>query len=288
MPDTRHAASRSAIRTASGTRPRPASGRPCGWNRSRKPLSMHSASRRTSMTHRSRSPCRRTTMGGKPAVKVEVLDGQQVVQQSEASRAATSLKSDPPQIAPTLTLKIPNAKRWSPDTPFLYGLRITLLEDGQPTDQIDSYFGLRKIALGKDEKGILRLMLNNQAAVPVRPARPGLLARRAVHGADRRGPAVRHRDDPQARLQHGPQARQGRAGPLVLLVRQAGPAGLAGHAQRQLRRQGRPAAVRRGQRRSTTRTETPRRRSLQPPVASSCGCRSTKAGASTRRAATST
>jgi hypothetical protein len=78
----------------------------------------------------------------------------------------------------------------------------------------------------------MRLLPQQQAALPVRPARPGLVAGRPLHRADRRGPAVRHRDDQEARLQHGPQARQGRAGPLVLLVRQARPARLAGHAQR--------------------------------------------------------
>jgi hypothetical protein len=99
--------------------------------------------------------------GGTPEVKIEVLDGQQVVQQA-ALVVKEMMKSFPPQIAPSLTLKVPDAKRWSPDSPFLYGLRITLLENGQPADRIESYFGMRKIALGKDEKGIQRLMLNNE------------------------------------------------------------------------------------------------------------------------------
>ena len=99
--------------------------------------------------------------GGTPEVKIEVLDGQQVVQQA-ALVVKEMMKSYPPQIAPSLTVKVPNAKLWSPESPFLYGLRITLLENGQPADQIESYFGMRKIALGKDEKGIQRLMLNNE------------------------------------------------------------------------------------------------------------------------------
>jgi hypothetical protein len=112
------------------------------------------------------------TSGGKPAVKVEVLDGQQVVQ--EASQPVQDImKSFPPQISPTLKLRVPNAKLWSPDSPFLYGLRITLSENGQPTDQIDSYFGMRKIALGKDEKGIQRLMLNNKPLFQLGPLDQG-------------------------------------------------------------------------------------------------------------------
>src|SRR5207302_7081776 len=46
---------------------------------------------------------------------------------------------------------------WSPDDPFLYGLKVT-----SGDDQVRSYFGMRKIGLGKDEKGITRIMLNNK------------------------------------------------------------------------------------------------------------------------------
>jgi beta-galactosidase/beta-glucuronidase len=51
---------------------------------------------------------------------------------------------------------------WSPDSPFLYDLVITVKENGNEIDQIRSYFGMRKISLGKDDKGILRLCLNNK------------------------------------------------------------------------------------------------------------------------------
>ena len=59
-------------------------------------------------------------------------------------------------------LSIPNAKLWSPDSPFLYDLKVTLKRDGQVIDEVKSYFGMRKISLGKDENGILRLCLNNK------------------------------------------------------------------------------------------------------------------------------
>jgi hypothetical protein len=59
-------------------------------------------------------------------------------------------------------LSIPDAKLWSPDSPFLYNLKITLKRDGQVIDEVKSYFAMRKISLGKDEKGILRLCLNNK------------------------------------------------------------------------------------------------------------------------------
>ncbi len=98
---------------------------------------------------------------GKPALKVEVFDGEQVVQEGTLETMITT-RSLPPQIAPSIKLSVPNAKPWSPDSPFLYGLRITLLDDGKPVDEIRSYFGMRKIALGRDADGINRLFLNNQ------------------------------------------------------------------------------------------------------------------------------
>jgi hypothetical protein len=58
-------------------------------------------------------------------------------------------------------LQIKDAKAWSPDSPHLYTLRVTA-SDGKSKDELESYFGLRKVSVGKDEKGITRLMLNNK------------------------------------------------------------------------------------------------------------------------------
>ncbi len=81
-------------------------------------------------------------------------------------------------------------------------------------------------------------------AVRVRHARPGLVARRALHRAHRRRHPLRPHDAEAARLQPDPQAREGRAGALVHLVRPARPPRLAGHAQRQQRHARGPAGVR--------------------------------------------
>jgi beta-galactosidase/beta-glucuronidase len=59
-----------------------------------------------------------------------------------------------------IVVKVDKARPWTPDTPVLYPLSIKLT--GETGDRVDSYFGMRKIALGKDEKGILRIMLNNK------------------------------------------------------------------------------------------------------------------------------
>lgn len=59
-------------------------------------------------------------------------------------------------------LPIENAKLWSPDSPFLYNLTVSLVRGGQPLDAVKSYFGMRKIAFAKDEEGVNRLFLNNE------------------------------------------------------------------------------------------------------------------------------
>jgi len=59
-------------------------------------------------------------------------------------------------------INIPDPELWSPDNPFLYDMEITLTNNGQETDHVSGYFGMRKISLGKDEKGITRILLNNK------------------------------------------------------------------------------------------------------------------------------
>ena len=56
-----------------------------------------------------------------------------------------------------LTLPIKNPRLWSPDDPFLYDLKVTWGKDS-----VSSYFGMRTISTGKDEKGILRPLLNGK------------------------------------------------------------------------------------------------------------------------------
>jgi hypothetical protein len=61
-----------------------------------------------------------------------------------------------------ITMPVKKAKLWSPQDPHLYDLEVALKIGHRTIDKVESYFGMRKISLGKDEKGFTRLLLNNK------------------------------------------------------------------------------------------------------------------------------
>lgn len=46
-----------------------------------------------------------------------------------------------------IAISIPDVKLWSPDSPFLYDLKVELADNGKAVDKVDSYFGMRKISV---------------------------------------------------------------------------------------------------------------------------------------------
>ena len=72
-----------------------------------------------------------------------------------------------------IDLAIPKPKLWSPEHPFLYQLKIAIGRGQKPIDEVQSYFAMRKISLGKDEKGVTRLMLNNKPVFQAGPLDQG-------------------------------------------------------------------------------------------------------------------
>lgn len=71
-----------------------------------------------------------------------------------------------------ISIPIPEEKLWSPDSPFLYDLEITLHKDANQLDSIGSYFGMRKIAVEK-ENGFRKLYLNNHFLFEMGPLDQG-------------------------------------------------------------------------------------------------------------------
>ena len=59
-------------------------------------------------------------------------------------------------------LSVAEPKLWSPDTPFLYDLKVTLRHDGRIVDQVRSYTAMRKFSTGRDRHNVPRLMLNDK------------------------------------------------------------------------------------------------------------------------------
>jgi beta-galactosidase/beta-glucuronidase len=101
-----------------------------------------------------------TAPANKMELKLEVMDGRHVVQ-TDSLKRDTSAANYILQSWNAI-LKLPKVKTWSPDSPFLYDLRVTVSADGKKTDEVKSYFAMRKISLGKDDHGHLRLCLNNK------------------------------------------------------------------------------------------------------------------------------
>ena len=58
----------------------------------------------------------------------------------------------------TLTIPAEQLRLWSPENPFLYDVTIRLAGG----DTVESYFGMRSFGIGKDEKGLPRLLLNGK------------------------------------------------------------------------------------------------------------------------------
>lgn len=65
-------------------------------------------------------------------------------------------------VGQTLDITIPNAKLWSPESPFLYDLDVTLIERGKSVDKVSSYAAMRKVSKKRDANGIIRIQLNNK------------------------------------------------------------------------------------------------------------------------------
>ena len=55
-----------------------------------------------------------------------------------------------------------NVRLWTPDSPFLYTLKVVLKSGGRVVDKVDSYAAMRKYSTRRDADGIVRLELNNE------------------------------------------------------------------------------------------------------------------------------
>lgn len=82
---------------------------------------------------------------GRETASIKVWDGERLA--GEASAPCGS----------SVEIPLSEVKPWTPDTPFLY--QVSVLLGG---DKVSSYFGMRKLSVGRDKHGLLRFFLNNR------------------------------------------------------------------------------------------------------------------------------
>lgn len=87
----------------------------------------------------------------------------------DGSRDVARVQGRPGQ---AIALAIPRARLWSPESPALYDLTVTLTA-GSARDEVTSYFAMRKTSLCRDAAGIQRLCLNNSPLFQVGPLDQG-------------------------------------------------------------------------------------------------------------------
>jgi beta-galactosidase/beta-glucuronidase len=95
-------------------------------------------------------------------IEVTVKEGGQVV------ATAQSINNLPVEIAMPENMKL-----WSPDSPNLYDLEITLWNGAKVLDKVNSYAAMRKYSIKRDDKGIVRLQLNNKGQFQFGPLDQG-------------------------------------------------------------------------------------------------------------------
>ena len=83
-------------------------------------------------------------------VEVKILDKGKLV------ASATGFPGSP------LRLGIAEPKLWSPDSPFLYDMEVSLKQGGKTVDKVGSYTAMRKIGTMRDKGGIARMTLNDK------------------------------------------------------------------------------------------------------------------------------
>lgn len=84
-------------------------------------------------------------------LEVKVFEGEHLV------AMGTSINGLPVEVSMPADVKY-----WSPETPFLYQMEVSLVSENEIVDKVKSYVAMRKYSIKRDENGIVRLQLNNK------------------------------------------------------------------------------------------------------------------------------
>ncbi len=93
-------------------------------------------------------------------VKVELLAGGIGYNPEKPSRKVLAMNQVP--VGETVTLSPVEAHLWSPDDPYLYGVRISLVRGSKTMDKVNAYTSIRSISDKVDADGHHRMALNGK------------------------------------------------------------------------------------------------------------------------------
>ncbi len=96
---------------------------------------------------------------GSGTVTAELLEGStEFTSGSEGAAVVSgSAKAGEP-----IVLKVPQAKLWSPDSPYLYGLKLSLSDGRKTVDTVLGYAAMREISVVRTDDGHKRMALNGK------------------------------------------------------------------------------------------------------------------------------
>jgi hypothetical protein len=106
------------------------------------------------------------------SVTVHTTDASRDTIQAVAYQGTQEVASAQGPASATLTMSLPNARLWSPQDPFLYGLTVRLVRGGHPADTVGSYFGMRSISV-VPVGGVARVELNGRPTFMLGPLDQG-------------------------------------------------------------------------------------------------------------------
>ena len=92
-------------------------------------------------------------------VKVDLLEGG--IGYSAETPASTVVASASVSDGKAL-INVPDMKLWSPDSPYLYGLKVSILRGGKVIDSVDGYTAAREISVCRKPKQSKRMALNGE------------------------------------------------------------------------------------------------------------------------------
>ena len=93
-------------------------------------------------------------------VKVELLEGGVGYSTDNASGKVIARGKTVP--GGTVTLPVEDPRLWSPDSPYLYGLRVSVVRGGKTIDAVNGYTAMREVSLFVKNKNTRLMALNGQ------------------------------------------------------------------------------------------------------------------------------